>query len=96
VRNDGYSTAYGLFRDLLKQLRESNHLTQAELARRLKVPQSYASKFETGERRLDFVEAAEVCRALGTSVEEFAVLFESHRKGIRRSESPKAPRRRKA
>lgn len=36
-----------------------------ELADRLGRPQSFVSKFETGERRLDVTEYIDVCEALG-------------------------------
>ena len=39
-------------------------LTQAGLAGRLKRPQSFISKYETGERRLDVMEFLEVAEAL--------------------------------
>ena len=42
----------------------------------LRVPQSYVSKYETGERRLDFAETAAVCAILGVSIVEFAKEFE--------------------
>ncbi len=80
MTNAAYVAAYDRFRALLKQLLESKRLTQAQLAVRLKVPQSYVSKYETGERRLDFIEAREVCRALGIELAKFAALFESTRK----------------
>lgn len=57
------------FRQLLKDLRAEKKLTQRQLARRLRIPQSYVSKYETGERRLHFVETAYVCRALEMSIE---------------------------
>jgi transcriptional regulator with XRE-family HTH domain len=41
-------------------------LTQAEVAKRLGKPQSYVSKYETGERRLDVVEFLDVAAAVGT------------------------------
>ena len=50
-------------------------LTQVQLAHQLEVPQSYVSKYETGERRLDFVETALICRALGMEIQEFAKRF---------------------
>lgn len=53
------------FRDLLITARKDAHLTQAELAERLKRPQSFVSKYERGERRLDVVEFGEVVRAIG-------------------------------
>jgi len=53
------------FRDLLVTARKQAHLTQAELAKRLRRPQSFVSKYERGERRLDVVEFGEVVRAIG-------------------------------
>ena len=64
-----------IFRELLKDLRLAKNLTQTQVAERLGMPQSYVSKYETGERRLDFVETVFVCEALGTNVEEFAASF---------------------
>jgi transcriptional regulator with XRE-family HTH domain len=63
------------FRLLIKELRTSRGLTQADLAARLSRPQSYVSKYETGERRLDFVETALVCEALDMGIKEFASAF---------------------
>ena len=63
------------FLQLLKELRLERNLTQKELAGRLGFPQSYVSKYETGERRLDFVETANVCEALGITVQQFSKLF---------------------
>jgi len=63
-------------RDLLRRLRTEAGLTQTELARRLGRPQSYVSKYEAGERRLDFLELREVCGALGTPMDEFLRRFE--------------------
>jgi transcriptional regulator with XRE-family HTH domain len=40
-----------------------------ELAKRLAKPQSYVSKFESGERKLDLPELDEICRALGGNLE---------------------------
>ena len=40
-------------------------LTQAEVAKRVGRPQSYVSKYERGERRLDVVEFVEICQAIG-------------------------------
>jgi transcriptional regulator with XRE-family HTH domain len=47
------------------EARKSANLTQAELAKRLSRPQSFVSKYERGERRLDVVEFLEVAEALG-------------------------------
>jgi transcriptional regulator with XRE-family HTH domain len=48
----------------LKRERRSAGVSQQELAKRVKRPQSYVSKCETGERRLDVVEFAEWTRAI--------------------------------
>jgi transcriptional regulator with XRE-family HTH domain len=64
-----------VFLQLLKELRLDKKVTQTELADRLGFPQSYVSKYETGERRLDFVETANVCEALGISIQQFSSKF---------------------
>jgi transcriptional regulator with XRE-family HTH domain len=46
----------------LKQARESAGLTQAEVARLLSRPQSFVSKAESGERRVDFIELRHFAR----------------------------------
>lgn len=51
-------------RKLLVDSRLRRGLSQASLATRLGKPQSFVSKYETGERRLDVVEFATICRAL--------------------------------
>ena len=76
-----------IFRDLLKELRLAKDLTQTQVAARLRLPQSYVSKYETGERRLDFVETVFVCEALGTSVQEFAAAFASRLAKVRRAKA---------
>ena len=45
--------------------RKNAGLTQDELAERLNKPQSFVSKYERGERRLDIVEFMNVALAIG-------------------------------
>ncbi|MFI5165760.1 MAG: helix-turn-helix domain-containing protein [Thermoanaerobaculales bacterium] len=52
-------------RSTLVEARKTAGLTQAELAARLARPQSFVSKYERGERRLDVVELLEIASALG-------------------------------
>jgi len=52
-------------REVLIDQRKRAGLSQAELARRLRKPQSFVSKFERAERRLDVVEFFNVAEALG-------------------------------
>jgi len=76
-----------VFRELLKELRSAKALTQAQVAERLRLPQSYVSKYETGERRLDFVETVLVCEALETSLQEFAAAFAGRLARVRRAKA---------
>lgn len=50
---------------LLRELRASAGVTQEQLAERLGRPQSFVSKVESGERRIDLVELHRYCAALG-------------------------------
>ncbi|MEV1116130.1 helix-turn-helix transcriptional regulator [Actinosynnema sp. NPDC049800] len=59
---------YRRFRALLRQLRLEAELTQVEVAERLDEPQSFVSKYESGERRLDVIELRQVAEALGTTL----------------------------
>lgn len=70
-----FTGADEVFRRLLKELRTSRNLSQADLAARLGQPQSHVSKYETGERRLDFVETVAVCQALDVDVVQFTADF---------------------
>jgi transcriptional regulator with XRE-family HTH domain len=62
--------------ELLKEFRAAAGLTQVELAKRLKQSQSFVSKMEVGERRLDMVQLRTVCAALGTTLQEFVAQWE--------------------
>jgi transcriptional regulator with XRE-family HTH domain len=55
---------YELLRSELKNARLQAKLLQVDLAKRLKKPQSYISKVESGERNLDIVEFTAYCDAL--------------------------------
>jgi transcriptional regulator with XRE-family HTH domain len=51
-----YSAEYKAFLERLKEARKLAGLTQVEAALRLKKPQSFISKGESGARRLDLIE----------------------------------------
>ncbi|SHQ49067.1 helix-turn-helix domain-containing protein [Mycobacteroides abscessus subsp. bolletii] len=53
---------------LLRQMRSQAGLTQVQMAEQLGVPQSFVSKYESGERRLDVIELAHVAAAMGTTL----------------------------
>lgn len=60
-----FSPAYSRLRRLLIEARTDAGLKQADLARKLGKPQSYVSKIEAGERRLDVIEFADLASAIG-------------------------------
>lgn len=55
---------YELLRSELKNARLQAKMYQADLAKKLKKPQSYISKVESGERNLDVIEFTSYCDAL--------------------------------
>jgi len=61
---------------VLRQLRLGAGLRQEDLAQRLGEPQSFVSKYESGERRLDLVELRYICRAVGTTLTDLVDRFE--------------------
>lgn len=65
------SAEYGAFLRRLREARERAGLSQAETARRLGKPQSYVSKCESGERRVDVVELKAFSRVYGVPITFF-------------------------
>ncbi len=65
-----------ILQHLLRLVRKEAALSQRELADRLNKPQSYVSKYESGERRLDILELWQICAALGISLPHFAQRLE--------------------
>ena len=61
---------------LLRSVRSEAGLTQAEVAERLEQPQSFVSKYESGERRLDLIELRQICKAMKISLADFVRRFE--------------------
>jgi transcriptional regulator with XRE-family HTH domain len=66
-----FSEDYILFLSLLKSVRKATGLTQKEVAERLGQTQSFVSKCERGERRIDIIEMMAFCKALGIPFETF-------------------------
>ena len=58
------SEFYMRLQQLLVAARRANGLKQSEVAARLQVPQSFVSKYERGERRLDVIEFLQVSQSL--------------------------------
>lgn len=61
-----FSLEYRRFCALLKTARRAAGLTQQDVAKYLGRPQSYVSKYELGERRLDVIEFVRIAKVLST------------------------------
>ena len=73
-----HTPEYQYFRKLLVSARENSELTQAEVSASLGLPQSFVSKYENGERRLDVIEFIHVCLAIG--IDPASIIVEIQRK----------------
>lgn len=62
---------YRIFLKRLKQARRDANLTQVEVSRRLGKPQSFVSKIESGERRVDVVELEYLAAIYGRRLSDF-------------------------
>lgn len=71
-----YEAPYRLLLERIRAVRRAADVTQAELAKRLGTDQSFVSKYERGERRLDVVELRAICIALGINLTDFLLDFE--------------------
>lgn len=71
-----HSTHQKVLQDLLRQVRLDAGFRQVDLAERLAQPQSFVSKYESGERRLDVLELRQICQTMGLSLEEFVTKLE--------------------
>lgn len=67
-----YSEAYSRFLEELRDARTQASLTQLQVAERLGQTQSFISKMERGERRIDIVELKAICEVIGISFPTFA------------------------
>lgn len=94
MANSTHNTDYQLLLDILRVVRKRVGVSQVDLANRLGNTQTFVSKCERGERRLDVVELVEFAEALGVPplelFEEFlkkreAGSFSKMRKTIKRS-----------
>ncbi|MEM7206497.1 MAG: helix-turn-helix transcriptional regulator [Pseudomonadota bacterium] len=54
----------------LRKARKSKKMSQVALSQQLGYHQTYVSKYERSERRIDVLELIEICDALGVSVDE--------------------------
>jgi transcriptional regulator with XRE-family HTH domain len=65
-----------ILQELLTTIRNDAQLTQKQLASLLGKPQSYVSKYESGERRLTLPEIREIVISCGTDLQSFVLAYE--------------------
>ncbi len=71
MRDPAYRQRYRRFLEKLKQARQEAGLTQVEVAKRLRRPQSFVSKIESAERRVDVVELQDLAHLYGKPLSFF-------------------------
>ena len=60
-----FTKEYAALMEVLARARKAQDLSQQAVAERLGKPQSFVSKYESSERRLDVIEFFAVAKALG-------------------------------
>ena len=71
MKSATYRQKYRQFLERLKSARKEARLTQMEVSERISRPQSFISKVESGERRLDIIELAEIARVYKKAIDYF-------------------------
>ena len=66
-----FSQSYKIFLRRLRAARKNANLSEADVAIRLRKTQSFVSKCERGERRIDVIELRSFCKAIGISFADF-------------------------
>lgn len=70
-----HSPPHAALRELLTKKRKEKEILQSALAKKLKKPQSYISKYENGEKNLDIIEILGILDALNEEPKQFFNIF---------------------
>jgi transcriptional regulator with XRE-family HTH domain len=71
-----HSPRYRAFLRVLRDTRMRAGLPQSDLARKIGETQTFVSKCERGERRIDVIELRALCQAFGISLAQFVAALE--------------------
>lgn len=74
--NPNQEAHYQILRDMLVHARQAKGLYQKDVAAQLGKDQTFVSKYEIGERKLDWVEVLSIVELLGISVEKFLLEYQ--------------------
>jgi len=66
-----HTKEYAYFVEKLRKARQEAGLTQVQIAKKLKRPQSYISNVESGQQRVDVVELQKFAKIYGKDVNYF-------------------------
>ena len=72
-----YTDEYAVVLRLMKAARKKSGVTQVELAERLGQTQSFVSKIERGDRRLDIVQLRSILREFSVTLPQFVAQLEA-------------------
>lgn len=87
-----YTDEYQAVIDLLREMRIEAGVTQVQLAEILGQSQSFVSKYERGDRRLDVIQLRTVCQILGSSLTSFIGLLEKRLSPVTTKKRPQRRR----
>lgn len=87
---------YPVLCGVLREIRTQAGLTQVDLAKKLRKPQTFVSAVELGKIRLDFLQLRDWCRACKATTVDLGTLFEKKLQEGRRQPTAPAPAKRKA
>ena len=71
-----YDPRYRILVKCLKEYRYESKMTQQELATHLGVSQTYISKYEQCQKRLDVIQVRDICKCLGVNLQDLVRDFE--------------------
>ena len=74
-----HTKRYMAFLRRLREARREAGLTQVQVAKALRKPQTWVSKYELGERRVDAVEFGDFCRLYGKPPRYFRTSYQGCR-----------------
>lgn len=68
-----HTKEHAVFVECLKKARKEAELTQVQVAKKLKKPQSYVSQIESGQQRIDVVELQKFAKLYGKDINYFVM-----------------------
>jgi len=77
-----YTDEYTSVTEILREVRIAAQITQVQLAKKLGQSQSFVSKYECGDSRLDIIQLRTVCGTLGITLADFVARLEEKLKPI--------------